>query len=70
MLLLYQGNKKMKKEELNDIAIYDQALEIICDSFYDGRIPDDKSSQYHKAASMIAEWAINIRDTCSKEISS
>jgi hypothetical protein len=58
---------KLEEKELTDVALYDQALAMICDFFYEGRVPENINSYYHGAATVFAAWARSIRDSV-KEI--
>jgi hypothetical protein len=53
---------KMNASNLTDNQLYIQALDMLCDFFNGGRIPDNTSSTIHTAASVFADWAKDIRD--------
>lgn len=53
---------KLSKEKLSDESLYNQALELICDYFNEGIIPDDKQEWFHGVATVFGQWAKNIRD--------
>ena len=54
---------KMSKEELLDESLYAQALEMICEYFNDGIIPEDDQEWFHGIATVFSQWAKSIRDS-------
>jgi len=54
---------KMSKEELSNDSLYVQALEMICDYFNNGIIPEDDQEWFHGVATVFHQWAKNIRDS-------
>ena len=54
---------KLSKEELSDDALYNQALEMLCDYFNEGIIPDDEQEWFHGVATVFGQHAKSIRDS-------